>query len=714
MSVKLIPFSTKPRRLGFLLVLSCLCFQNTRSTSFAEVPATSILDTDFGVKKVAADCEFTEGPVVAADGTLYFSDGESDRIMRLNADGTLVEHRKPAGRPNGMILDREGRLIVCQSAGNGGKQRVVRIETDGTETVLANKYEGKPFVGPNDLCQDRQGRVYFTDPIYEKKPDTPQPTSGVYRIDEPGQVVRIIDNLQRPNGILLSPDETVLYVSDRGTQQLHSYTLGEDGTVSNDKVVYDFAPGRGIDGMTIDSLGRIFGAAGEKEKTGLYVIDPKTCKLVHFEQMPEFSTNVTFGGQDNCDLYLTASTSVYKMRTREPGIRFPIDLQQVVAKSNEPKFKAETIDDKVTIGYGLAIGDVDGDGKPDILLADKKQYVWYQNPTWKKHLLAENLTVQDNVCIAARDINGDGKVEIAVGAEWNPGDTSNSGAVFYLQPPEDRTQPWTPIKLHHEPVVHRMRWVKTAKDKFALVVVPLHGRGNKNGEGEGVRQLAYYMPEDPRSEWKTQVLDDTMHITHNLDVFQWDPSTEAEEVLLIGREGAKLISFDGDNVQSELIVGPNQRVEGGGEIRAGKLSESAGNLLATVEPFHGSHLAAYVVHANSPSGTPNQVAARIVLDDQLNQGHALAVADFLGTGTPQIVAGWREPNRASQVGLKIHWPANEARTVWRSAWIDENGMATEDVQYADLNADGRLDLIASGRATKNLKIYWNANEKAPE
>jgi hypothetical protein len=103
-----------------------------------------------------------------------------------------------------------------------------------------------------------------------------------------------------------------------------------------------------------------------------------------------------------------------------------------------------------------------------------------------------------------------------------------------------------------------------------------------------------------------------------------------------------------------------------------------------------------------------------VLDDQLNQGHALAVADFLGIGTPQIVAGWRELNRAGQVGLKIHWPANPARTVWRSAWIDENGMATEDVQYADLNGDGRPDLIASGRATKNLKIYWNENEIAAE
>ena len=100
------------------------------------------------------------------------------------------------------------------------------------------------------------------------------------------------------------------------------------------------------------------------------------------------------------------------------------------------------LDSHVAIGYGIAIGDVDGDGKPDILLADKKQFVWYRNGDWKRFVMAENLTPQDNVCIAARDINGDGKVEVAVGAGWNPGDTINSGSVHYLIRPADPTQKW--------------------------------------------------------------------------------------------------------------------------------------------------------------------------------------------------------------------------------------------------------------------------------
>src|SRR5436190_24318544 len=182
------------------------------------------------------------------------------------------------------------------------------------------------------------------------------------------------------------------------------------------------------------------------------------------------------------------------------------------AHAGEPAFRAQDVDTQIEIGYGLAIADVQGDGKLDILLADKKQFVWYEAPSWTKHIIAENLTEKDNVCIAARDIDGDGKCEIAVGAEWNPGDTVNSGAVFYLVPPADRTQKWEAVKFPKvEPTTHRMKWVRRGnnedgKPRYDLVVVPLHGRGNKNGTGAGVKVLAYRMPKNPRDEWKSEVV----------------------------------------------------------------------------------------------------------------------------------------------------------------------------------------------------------------
>src|SRR6266700_5545330 len=183
---------------------------------------------------------------------------------------------------------------------------------------------------------------------------------------------------------------------------------------------------------------------------------------------------------------------------RKAGIALFLSALVLAAAASEPRFRALEIDRAIEIGYGVAVADVDGDKKPDILLADKKQIVWYRNPKWEKFVLAENLTKLDNVCLAAADIDGDGKAEIAVGAGWNPSDTVGSGAVFYLIPPKDRTQKWEAVELPHEPTVHRMKWMRDASSRFQLVVAPLHGRGNKDGEGEGVKILAYQMPANPR------------------------------------------------------------------------------------------------------------------------------------------------------------------------------------------------------------------------
>ena len=286
----------------------------------AIVRGGDILDDAFGVQEIVSGCKFTEGPAVDGAGNLFFSDGPNDRVMRLARDGALSVFHQPSGRANGTLFDNRGRLLMCQSGGEGGRRRVARLETDGSETVMAETYDGKPFIAPNDLCIDRRGRIYFTDPYYGPPYEKSQPASGVYRIDAPGEVTLVIGDLARPNGIVITPDDQLVYVSDRGTQKLHRYRVEPNGGLEPDGTLYDFSPDRGIDGMWLDVKGNIFGAAGKGETSGLFVISPGGKLLLH-KPMPEFSTNVVFGGPEMRDVYLTASTSVYKMRSATPGVR---------------------------------------------------------------------------------------------------------------------------------------------------------------------------------------------------------------------------------------------------------------------------------------------------------------------------------------------------------------------------------------------------------
>lgn len=372
------------------------------------------------------------------------------------------------------------------------------------------------------------------------------------------------------------------------------------------------------------------------------------------------------------------------------------------SEPKEPRFEVQTLDTEVAIGYGIAIGDVDGNGKVDIILADKKQFVWYRNGDWQKFILAENLTQSDNVCIAAQDMDGDGKVEIAVGAQWNPGETSDterSGAVFYLIRPDDPTQQWTPKPLHHEPTTHRMRWAMIGNTP-QLIVLPLHGRGNANGEGKGVKVIAYELPKNPAEDWKHTVIDESMHLTHNLDVVGY----ETDHVILLGgKEGVKLLTQSKSQWNSEQIELPSSPSVG--ELRLGSgLSQMP--FLATVEPMHGTMLVAY---EDFDDNLNSENVKRTVLHSQLKDGHALAVGDFLGIGSDQIAVGWRLPNEAGEFGIKLFVPKNGSFSEFEEFWIDQNGMACEDLQAADLDGDGKPELIASGRSTKNLKIYWNRN-----
>lgn len=320
---------------------------NPRSTSYRFVGSVFLLITLFGGSQgqvvpqnakleVASSVAFTEGPTYHADGSVYFSDGANDRIMR-SAPGAqpgsgraLGVYRNPSGRANGLIFDLEGRLVACE----GGSRRVTRTEKDGRIAVLADSYQGKRFNSPNDLDIDKQGRLYFTDPRYGDRSGMEMDKECVYRIDPDGKVTRVIDDLERPNGIAVSPDQKTLYVVDnnnslRGSRKVYAYELRPNGSTGARRVIHDFGTSRGGDGMCLDSQGNLYVTAGlnipnppaegGKATAGVYIFSP-TGKPLGVIPIPEDAvTNCTFGDPDLKTLYITAGKTLFRVRLNATG-----------------------------------------------------------------------------------------------------------------------------------------------------------------------------------------------------------------------------------------------------------------------------------------------------------------------------------------------------------------------------------------------------------
>jgi gluconolactonase len=291
--------------------------------------------------QVAAGVCFLEGPAMDATGNLFFSDIAGNRILKLDPKGLVTTFRADSGRTNGNTFDAQGRLISCEGSENGpgGRRRVVRTDmATGQVEVLAERYEGKRYNSPNDVVVDPQGRIWFTDPLYA--PDRSimeHQHEAVYRIDADGKVARVITQpaIGRPNGLAITPDGKTLYVIDSNyirpdaNRKIWAFDVGTDGSVGNQRQIYDFGRGRGGDGMRLDTRGNLWVAAGisaprtpnesAEVPAGVYVISPEGKLLGRIPIPEDVITNLTFGGPDKKTLYVTAGKTIFKIQTAVAG-----------------------------------------------------------------------------------------------------------------------------------------------------------------------------------------------------------------------------------------------------------------------------------------------------------------------------------------------------------------------------------------------------------
>jgi FG-GAP-like repeat len=371
-------------------------------------------------------------------------------------------------------------------------------------------------------------------------------------------------------------------------------------------------------------------------------------------------------------------------------------------------WRPEILPVELGVGYAVLSLDINGDGKLDIAIADSKRFLWLENPTWQTHVMhATPEAKQDNVCLAPWDVDGDGHVDFAIGHDWQFNNSDSGGAIGWLHSPSDPRLPWKYRPLAEEPTTHRMRWCDWDHDgKMDLVVAPLKGKHSKSPafQEAGVRLLSFTPDPSKAFElWPMRVIDDSLHVMHNIDVVDMDADGK-QELLAASFEGVThLVHTATGIVQTRLGTGQTGEAPaiGSSEIRLGMLGEK--KYIATIEPWHGDKV---VVYSEPP--TQDAVWTRHVIDEQLKWGHAVSVANIDGDPEQELIIGVRDSlNDQHRSGVRIFDPVSPQDGKWNRTLIEPGQVAVEDLTVGDFDNDGDVDIVAVGRATHNAVIYWN-------
>jgi FG-GAP-like repeat len=372
-------------------------------------------------------------------------------------------------------------------------------------------------------------------------------------------------------------------------------------------------------------------------------------------------------------------------------------------------FQQHLIEKSIPGGYRVVVTDMNRDGRPDIIGLSGRgaELYWYENPTWERHVITGGMTRM--ISVAAADIDDDGIPELALATHFGQTDETSEGLVFHLHHQGDPREPWQVTEFDRLPTSHRLIFADLDGDgRKELINAALTGSGARQPMFEGRTPIVFYRP----GEWKRELIYDQLDgIVHGLGTVDWDGAGRAA-ILTAGFDGVFLHRSTGSAAfagklewsHERLTVGdPDPRPKSGSsEIRVGHLA--GGRFLATIEPWHGDKV---VVYTPSKDSQGRQQWQRHVIDDTFQDGHAVEVADFDGDGTDEVVAGFR----GEAASTYLYVAASSQGDQWKRQDLDAGGMAAAACDIADLNADGRLDIVCIGARTANIKWYEGLPDK---